>query len=94
VRGNHKECVQLGLAHLRDIEEATGVSFYFATPHHSWERGTDDNTNGLTRKYLPKRASMAHVTQTDLDAIADKLNNRPRKRLGFGTPEECYAQAK
>jgi transposase, IS30 family len=75
----------------RLVEEATNVPFYFATPHHSWERGTNENTNGLVRQYLPKRASMAHVTQSDLDAIATKLNTRPRKRLGFQTPEECYA---
>jgi IS30 family transposase len=75
------------------IEEATGVPFYFATPHHSWERGTNENTNGLIRQYLPKRTSMAHITQADLEAIADKLNSRPRKRLGYRTPEECYAQS-
>lgn len=73
------------------VEEATGVPFYFATPHHSWERGTNENTNGLIRQYLPKRRSMAHIDQADLDAIAHKLNTRPRKRLGFRTPEECYA---
>ena len=67
--------------------------FYFATPHHSWERGTNENTNGLIRQYLPKRTSMAHVTQADCDAIAAKLNSRPRKRLGYRTPEECYARA-
>jgi len=77
----------------KDIEAATGVLFYFATPHHSWERGTNENTNGLIRQYLPKRTSMAHVDQADLDAIAHKLNTRPRKRLGFRTPEECYVQA-
>ena len=77
----------------KDIETATGVLFYFATPHHSWERGTNENTNGLIRQYLPKRTSMAHVDQADLDAIAHKLNTRPRKRLGFRTPEECYVQA-
>ena len=77
----------------KEIEEATGVPFYFATPHHSWERGTNENTNGLIRQYLPKRTTMAHVTQADLDAIARKLNARPRKRLGFRTPEECYAQS-
>jgi len=76
------------------IEAATGVEFYFATPHHSWERGTNENTNGLIRQYLPKRTSQAHVTQADCDAIAAKLNSRPRKRLGYKTPEECYAAAR
>jgi IS30 family transposase len=75
------------------VEQATGVPFYFATPHHSWERGTNENTNGLIRQYLPKRTSMAKTTQADLDAIATKLNSRPRKRLGYRTPEECYARA-
>jgi len=74
-----------------DIEAATDVLFYFANPHHSWERGTNENTNGLIRQYLPKRTSMAKVTQADCDAIAAKLNSRPRKRLGYKTPEECYA---
>jgi IS30 family transposase len=76
------------------VEAATGALFYFATPHHSWERGTNENTNGLVRQYLPKRTSMAHVTQADCDAIAARLNSRPRKRLGYRTPEECYAQAR
>ena len=75
------------------VEQATGTLFYFATPHHSWERGTNENTNGLLRQYLPKRKSMAHITQEDLDAIAARLNSRPRKRLGYRTPEECYVQA-
>jgi len=74
-----------------DIEAATGVEFYFATPYHSWEWGTNENTNGLIRQYLPKGQSMAHITQDDCDAIAAKLNSRPRKRLGYKTPEECYA---
>lgn len=77
----------------KQIEAATGVEFYFATPHHSWERGTNENTNGLIRQYLPKRTSQAHVTQADCDAIANRLNSRPRKRLGYKTPEECYAAA-
>jgi IS30 family transposase len=76
------------------VEEATGVAFYFATPHHAWERGTNENTNGLIRQYLPKGRSMAHVTQADCDEIAARLNSRPRKRLGFRTPEECYVQAR
>lgn len=74
------------------LERATGTRFYFATPHHAWERGTNENTNGLVRQYLPKRQSMAHLTQHDCNRIATKLNRRPRKRLGFRTPEECYVR--
>jgi IS30 family transposase len=74
----------------KQIEEATGVSFYFATPHHSWERGTNENTNGLIRQYLPKRKSMAKVTQAYCARIADMLNDRPRKRLDYHTPREAY----
>jgi IS30 family transposase len=73
------------------IERATGTQFYFATPHHAWERGTNENTNGLIRQYLPKRRSMA-ASQQDCDQIAAQLNRRPRKRLGYRTPEECYAR--
>lgn len=73
------------------LERATGTRFYFATPHHAWERGTNENTNGLVRQYLPKRQTMAHLTQHDCNRIATKLNRRPRKRLGYRTPEECYA---
>lgn len=74
----------------KDIEAATGASFFFATPHHSWERGTSENTNGLIRQYLPKRQSMAHLSQLICDRIACRLNNRPRKRLHYLTPAECY----
>lgn len=72
------------------IERATGVEFYFATPYHSWERGSNENFNGLLRQYLPKRTSQAGITQRDCDRIAKKLNTRPRKRLGYRTPEECF----
>lgn len=74
----------------KKIEAATGADFFFATPYHSWERGTNENTNGLIRQYAPKRTSLAHLTQHDCDRIASKLNRRPRKRLGFRTPAECY----
>ena len=72
------------------LERATGTRFYFATPHHAWERGTNENTNGLLRQYLPKGESMADLTQQDCNRLARKLNRRPRKRLGYRTPEECY----
>jgi len=77
----------------RGIEAATGARFYFATPHHSWERGTCENTNGLLRQYLPKRTSIAHVSQPDCHRIARTLNHRPRKRLHYLTPAECYEQS-
>jgi transposase, IS30 family len=72
------------------LERATAARFYFATPHQAWERGTNENTNGLLRQYLPKGQCMAHLTQLDCNRIATKLNRRPRKRLGYRTPEECY----
>lgn len=75
------------------IEQATGVKFYFATPYRSWERATNENTNGLIRQYLPKGKSMKDVTQRQCNAIADRLNRRPRKRLGFRTPMEVYHAA-
>jgi IS30 family transposase len=55
----------------KQIEAATGTTFYFATPHHSWERGTNENTNGLIRQYLPKGQSMHGLTQKQCDRIAD-----------------------
>lgn len=74
----------------RTIEERTGAMMYFATPYHAWERGTNENTNGLIREFLPKRSNLARLTQRDCTRIARQLNQRPRKRLGFRTPEECY----
>lgn len=76
----------------RDIEAAHSLRFFFAKPYHSWERGTNENTNGLIRQYLPKRTSMKHLTQSRCDWIADQLNNRPRKRLEYCTPEEIFLQ--
>lgn len=76
----------------REIERATGTTFYFATPYHSWERGTNENTNGLIRQYIPKRSSMQYVTQARCSDIALRLNNRPRKRLGFLSPIEVFAR--
>jgi IS30 family transposase len=70
----------------KEIEAATGVTVYFATPYASWERGTNENTNGLIRQYLPKRKSMKRITQDRCNQIAAALNNRPRKRHGFRTP--------
>lgn len=74
----------------REVEGTTATRFYFAAPHHSWERGTNENTNGLIRQCLPKGMSFDNLTQQACDAIARKLNNRPRKRLGYQSPEEVF----
>ena len=73
-----------------DVELSHGTLFYFAPPHHSWERGSNENANGLIRQYLPKGTCMAHLTQSDCDRIADKLNSRPRKRYNYRTPKEIF----
>jgi transposase, IS30 family len=72
------------------VERNSNVKFYFAQPYHSWERGSNENTNGLIRQYLPKGMSMEDLTQHRCDEIADKLNHRPRKRHGFRTPTEVF----
>ena len=72
------------------LERRVATRFYFATPHHAWERGTNENTNGLLRQYLPKGASMAEITQHDCNRIAARLNQRPRKTTGYPAPRECY----
>ena len=77
----------------KGIEARTQALFYFARPYHSWERGSNENANGLIRQYLPKGASMAALSQQRCNAIARKLNLRPRKRLGFRTPLECFNES-
>ena len=72
--------------------KARKVSVYFADPYSSWQRGSNENSNMLLRGYLPKRANIDELTQEDLDSIAEELNNRPRKRLGYRTPAEVYKQ--
>lgn len=78
----------------RKIEKNTGVTVYFATPYRSCERGTNENTNGLIRQYLPKRRTMKGLTQARCNAIAAQLNHRPRKRHGFLTPNERLQQTR
>jgi IS30 family transposase len=70
----------------------SGVEVYFCDPQSPWQRGSNENTNGLLRQYFPRRQSLAGVTQEDLDEVAVKLNRRPRKTLGFRTPAEKLAE--
>jgi len=70
------------------IERATGLDVYYATPYHSWERGTNENTNGLLRYFFPKKSSFAALTQKELDQAVRLLNTRPRKRLGYRSPAQ------
>lgn len=72
--------------------EELGAQTYFCDPYSSWQRGSNENTNGLLRRYLPKRKNIDNLTQDELDEIAEELNNRPRKRLGYKTPNEVYLQ--
>lgn len=74
----------------KTIEKKCRVTFYFATPYHSWERGSSENINGLIRQYLPKNQSMADLSQVECDYIAKQLNQRPRKRYNYKTPEQMF----
>ncbi|MGH2955386.1 MAG: IS30 family transposase [Solirubrobacterales bacterium] len=76
----------------RRFSVGTGVDVYFCDPQSPWQRGSNENTNGLLRQYFPRRKSLAGVTQEQLDEVADKLNRRPRKTLGFATPAEKLAE--
>lgn len=76
------------------ISKELDVGFYFARPYHSWERGANENTNGLIRQYFPKGTDFSKITDEQVQAVEDKLNNRPRKRLDFKSPNTIFKQLK
>lgn len=78
----------------RDIEKGTGLAVYFADPYSAWQRGTNENTNGLLRRYFPKGSDFRNVTPEKLAAAVKILNHRPRKCLSYRTPHEVFLEAK
>ena len=72
------------------IANALDADFFFADPYSSWQRGTNENTNGLVRQYFPKKTDFTNLSDSDIQKVADRLNNRPRKALAFRTPNEVF----
>lgn len=77
----------------KSLSHSLDMKVYFARPYHSWERGTNENTNGLVRQYFVKSLRFDKVSDKDVQQVADKLNNRPRKCLGYKTPFEVFNKA-
>jgi IS30 family transposase len=76
-----------------EVQKELGILWYFAHPYHSWERGTNENTNGLIRWYFPKGTDFGRISDEEIEAVETALNNRPRKRLGWRTPLEAFNES-
>lgn len=74
----------------KTIALSLGADFFFAQPYSSWQRGTNENTNGLVRQYFPKKSDFSTLSDDDINFVMDRINNRPRKVLGFRTPSEVF----
>ena len=79
-------------ANHQSIAEVLEIDYYFAKPYHSWERGANENLNGLIRQYFPKKSNFENITKQEIETVINTLNNRPRKRFGYKTPNEIFAQ--
>jgi IS30 family transposase len=77
----------------KEIEARTGLAVYFADPYAAWQRGTNENTNGLLRYYFPKGTDFRNIPEKEVAQVVKKLNNRPRKCLNYQTPHEVFRQA-
>ena len=78
------------MARHEELAASTGIKVYFVDPHSSWQRSINENTNGLLRRYLPKGEDLSRYSQEELDGIAEMLNARPRKSLGWKAPAELF----
>ena len=76
----------------QEIAKELGVKYYFAHPYSSWERGANENLNGLIREFFPKKYNFESITEEEIAQMVDNINNRPRKRFGYLTPNEVYLQ--
>src|SRR5690554_987295 len=79
-------------ANHKEIAQALDIDYYFAKPYHSWERGANENLNGLVRQYFPKKTNFENINKQEIERVIKILNNRPRKRFGYKNPNEIFAQ--
>lgn len=77
-------------SHHQVVAAKLEAGFYFAHPYSSWERGTNENTNGLVRQYFPKKSGFSQISEAEIKFVMERLNNRPRKTLGYRTPHEVF----